>query len=117
MQTYKPKNRFNAQRPALKPEDNQKMIDDSRALLIVEFHVQEKPGGKAFWSKCGQRKHKNMNDAINYLIWLVSGYEKWKGKVLRAAIFDTRVIKTGHGANKIYQFDNGFWQADQPFTW
>lgn len=118
MKTYPIKGRQQfgqSQRPPMKPEELAKMKEDSMAILEVEFH--NSPGSKRFWSKCGQRKHRNVNEAMNYLMWLVSNFKPWQGMVHRAAIFDARNIKTSSAANKVYQFENGSWKLEQPITW
>lgn len=97
-------------RPPMKPEELAKMKEDSMALLVVEFH--NNPGQKRFWSKCGQRKHRNINEAINYLMWLVQGYKKWQGTIHTAAIFDARLSKSGSLSNRIYKFENNIWSLD-----
>lgn len=101
-------------KPAMKPEDKEKMINESMAVLQVQFHNQTRP--LKFWSKCGQRKHRNINEAINHLMWMVSGYDKWKGTIHSAAIFDTREVKTSGSYNKVYQFENNRWELDPNFN-
>ena len=103
-------------RPTMQPHEVQKMRDESMAILEVEFH--NSPGSKRFWSKCGQRKHNTVNEAINYLMWLVTDYPKWKGAIAKAAIFDARVIKKSCADNKIYQWEHKKgWSLERPIDW
>jgi len=111
----KPKQSEPPQRPELKGEDLEKMRQESMAILVVRF--KNCKDSKRFWSKCGQRKHRNISEAVNYLMWLVNGYKKWRGRVETAAIFDARIIKSGESANKIYQYENSCWQISQPIEW
>lgn len=103
-------------RPTMKPDEVKKMREESMAILEVEFH--NSPGSKRFWSKCGQRKHKNISEAITHLMWLVTEFPKWKGMVAKAAIFDARVKKYSCAENKIYQYENRKgWTLEQPIVW
>ncbi|TDB69083.1 hypothetical protein [Arundinibacter roseus] len=95
------------QRKPLTDEKRQQMINESRACMVVQFH--NNPKQMKMWSKCNQRKHRNIGDAINYLMWLVNEYKNWKGCVCSAAIFDTRATKNTGAENKIYQFERGHW--------
>jgi hypothetical protein len=102
-------------RPQMKPEERAIMIESSMAILEVEFH--NSPGSKRFWSKCNQRKHRNISDAINYLMWMVNNFKPWQGTIHRAAIFDARTLKDSQSSNKLYQYERNQWNLEQPITW
>lgn len=91
------------------------MIRESQACLVVRFHNQTRDS--KFWSKCNQRKHRHIGDAINYLMWMVNEYKPWQGQIARAAIFDTRSKKQTSGENKVYQYDGKFWKLEKAPTW
>ena len=101
-------------RPALPEPKREEMIRESQACLVVQFRNNAQ--STKFWSKCGQRKHRHIGDAINYLMWLVNDYKPWQGQVAKAAIFDTRGTKASSGTNKVYQYD-GSWKLENPVTW
>ena len=103
------------ERKPLPDDKREEMIRESRACLVVRFHNQ--PRDSKFWSKCNQRKHRNVGDAINYLMWMVNEYKPWQGQVARAAIFDTIATKETTGANKVYQYDGKFWKLEKSPTW
>jgi len=115
MQTYQTRNPL----PPLKEEARLKMIEESNCLIMVDFHDQSrltKPGTQKYWSKCGQRKFINMNEAINDFLNAIN-YGRWRGKVKKAAIYDTRIDKNHKTAPKIYQYENGFWTLLTPVSW
>ena len=90
------------------------MIRESQACLVVRFHNQTRDS--LFWSKCGQRRHRGLDDAVNYLMWMVNEYKPWQGQIARAAIFDTRSTKDRSGENKLYQYDR-FWKLEKSLPW
>ncbi len=103
------------ERKPMTHDEREKMITTSMAMIVVEFNNNPVP--MKMWSKCAQRKHVDISQAINYLMWMVSNFKPWQGQVHRAAIFDARNIKKPCAANKIYQYEKGAWRLEQPITW
>lgn len=103
------------ERKPLPDDKREEMIRESQACLVVRFHNQTRDS--KFWSKCGQRKHRNIGDAINYLMWMVNEQKSWQGQVERAAIFDTRATKHISGDNKVYQYERNSWKIEKPVNW
>ncbi|TDB64384.1 hypothetical protein [Arundinibacter roseus] len=105
----------NNPRPPLSENDRAELIDTSMACMVVQFHNNASQVKR--WSKCKQRKHRHIGDAVNYLMWLVNEYEPWSGCVASAAIFDTQHTKTTGAGNKVYQYEKGSWKLVNPISW
>lgn len=101
-------------RKPLPPEKRDAQKAMATCYMVITFHDSNT------WSKWSNEhaqpnKLRNINDSINEMFRICEKY--FKGKMHSAAIFDVRVHKVAEAHNKIYQFEKGFWQGVQPFTW
>ncbi|GAB2780532.1 hypothetical protein GCM10027275_25100 [Rhabdobacter roseus] len=100
-------------RKPLTEEQKAKQKSMASCYMVVKFHDGNQ------WSKWSnewaQPRIRNINDAINEMFRIMEQY--FKGRVHSAAIFDTRMTKDARADNKIYQYENGCWQIEKPFTW
>jgi hypothetical protein len=103
-----------SQRKPLTEEQKAKQREKASCFMTIRFH-----DGNT-WSKWSNEwaqpnKFPNISAAVNEMLRIADQY--FAGKIYSAAIFDTRTTKSLSAANKIYQYEKGFWKLEKPITW
>ena len=99
-------------RQPLTEEQKAEQKAKATCLLVIKFHDANT------WSKWSnewkQKKLKTLNDSVNEMFRICE--VNFKNKIHSAAIFDVRTNKKPCAANKIFQFEKGFWKVVEPIN-